>query len=106
MVSFERIACKLKCVDLFDDHLIQDRPHFVSGSCTFLHCVYHRYAFRVQVLDEFTAVIETPRRFHVCYSISLDFLIGGLLLDDVDELQIRRVGANAVNNRKGEFAFG
>lgn len=73
-------------MDLFNNHLIQDRPHFVSRSCTFLYCIDHRYTFRVQVLHYFTAVIETPRRFHVCHRIPLDFFIRRLLFDDVDEL--------------------
>lgn len=71
---------------LFDDHLIQDRPHSVSGLCIFLHRTHHRHAFRVQVLHEFTAVVETPGRFHICHRVSLDLRIRRLLFDDVDEL--------------------
>ena len=73
-------------MDLFNDHLIQDRPHSVSSSCTLLHCIYHRYTFRVQVLHELTAIIETPGRFHIRHGVSLDFFIGRLLFDDIDEL--------------------
>ena len=86
MVSLDRIACISKLVLLFNDHLIQDRPHSVSGACTFVHCIYHRYAFRMQVLHELTAVIETPGGFHICHRIPLDFCIRRLLFDDVDEL--------------------
>jgi hypothetical protein len=51
-------------------------------------------------------VCETARLFHVFDGISLDFLILRLLFEYVDEDEILRVGANAVDDGKGELALG
>lgn len=49
---------------------------------------------------------KAARILHILHRIALDLHILGILLEDINQLAIRRVRANAVNYREGEFSLG
>lgn len=57
-------------------------------------------------LEHLARVVEASGRLHVGDGVALDLGVGGLLLENADELEVGRVGANAVDDGEGEFALG
>lgn len=49
---------------------------------------------------------KAARILHILHRVALNFWVLGILLQDVNQLVIGWIRANAVNNREGEFALG
>lgn len=56
--------------------------------------------------NDIAGVLETAGRLHVGDSVALDLDIGRLLLEDVDKLEVCRVGADAVDDGEGKLSLG
>lgn len=71
-----------------------------------LNLGHQRQSLFPQTVNDSLAVLEAAFLLHVLESISLDFFVGCLLLENVNEDTIRGVGMNGVNNGEGEFPLG
>lgn len=88
------------------NHLIQDLGHAPPQPRSPIHDANHKYGLALQLAHRFPAILEAAGAFHVADGIALDAVVRRLLLQDVDELEVERVGADAVDDGEGEFALG
>lgn len=87
-------------------HPIQNLRHRPSLPLSAIDRLRHRHRPRPQLPHHFAAILKTACAFHVGNRVALDAGICSFLLEDVDELEVGRVGTNAVDDGEGEFAFG
>ena len=86
--------------------LIQNCPNTFPLPRTLVHILYRNHSFLEQARNHASAVCKAPSTLHVADCIPLDGIVSRLLLQDVDQLEILRVRADAVNDWEGEFALG
>ena len=89
-----------------DRHLFQDNPHTSPLSSTLVNLLNQHQSLLIQLSQYDPTILETPGTLHVFDGILLDFVVGGFLLQYVDQLPVLRVGTYAVDNWEGEFALG
>ena len=78
-------------------------PIAFTGS--FVQLLNHEQRLVDQLLDHPLRVFKTSRAGHVIHGILLDSILRGLLLEDVDQLEVLLVRSDAVDHGKGEFPF-
>ena len=93
------------------NNLVQHRPNHLSitGTVDLGSRVNHFDEGQrplMQIPHHLAGMLETACAVHVLDGITLDLLILGLLFQNGQQLVVGRVGANAVNDGKGEFALG
>lgn len=87
-------------------HFIQYPPNTRTLSSSAIHAINRGERFFPQVLHRASAILKTARALHVADGVALDDVVGGFLLEDVDQLQVLRVRADAVDDGEREFALG
>lgn len=93
-------------------HPLQNRPHALSAlGATHLaggplDLLDEAERLVAQLLDAAARVLEAALALHVRDGVLLDLGVGRLLLEDVDEHQVGRVGADGVDDRERELALG
>lgn len=86
-------------------HVVQNPPDVYSVSCCGFHNLYHGNCLAFELSQLPPAVIETPCTLHEVDCISLDPVIGGFLLQYINQLQILWIWSYAMNNGEGKFPF-
>ena len=61
---------------------------------------------RRQALEHAPRVVEAAGPFHVGDGVALDLVVAAALLEDVEQLQVGRVGPDAVDDGEGELPLG
>lgn len=91
---------------LVEVHPIQDQFGFSTFARTSIHFRNQNSGLVLEFMNHAFGVLEAASAFHVRNSVSFDLVIGGLLLQDIDELKVAWVTPDGVNDREGEFALG
>ena len=87
-------------------HLFDEETYAVAGVTFLVQVVDEGECLSIETSQDLAGVGETARLFHVFQSVPLYLVVVGLLFEDVDEDEVGGVGADAVDDREGEFAFG
>ena len=96
---------------LLHGQFLQNLPHTIPSLLPLLtqaalQLIHYLARLISELIDALSAILETANALHVADSILLDLLVGGFLLQDVDEDEVGGVGPDGVDDREGEFALG
>lgn len=86
-------------------HLVENLLNALRAATALIELLGHLASPLDEDVENFTGILEAACGLHVGNSVPLDLGVRGLLLEDVDELEICRVGANAVDDRERELAL-
>ena len=87
-------------------HLIQNNPHAGAPSRALIDLIDQSQRPFFQLPQRGPAILEAACTLHVGDGVALDAWVGGFLLEDVEELEVVRIGADAVDDGEGEFSLG
>lgn len=91
---------------LIDIYPVEDLDDLAGLASSRVHLGYQTTSLDFEFPNDPSGVLKAAGALHVRDGISLDSIVGGLLFEDVDQLEVGRIGADGVDDREGEFALG
>lgn len=93
-------------IDSQSSHLIQQSKHALAPLVGRVNLVHGISRLAKQLRNDSPRVLEAACALHVSDGVALHVLVGRLLLEDVEELEVCGVRLDAVDDGEGELALG